>query len=251
MALARGVPTWHSSVPHSHTHTTLPMPPACPTLRPVTYSHPDTHSSLTCAPPWLLPQPHPLSTLSCTHSHPCMSPPSSYCPAWVPCEETVSKRDPSMLESRGRSGRAGMGPGQSVQLPEPVLPHIPICPLKAKVGGPPAPLLWILQGGPLKSHASGRPQTHAAAHLEHCDDGPQQGVKVLPVRDRVSRVRAEAEFAAKDVHPKDAGKDGVGARDSHTKLPTLFHSQNKDGRRQQGSHVVDMNTGSPGQEGPE
>lgn len=54
--------------------------------------------------------------------------------------------------------------------------------------------------------ARGRPAQ--PAHLEHGDDGPQQGVKVLPVGDRVSRVCAEAEFAAKDVHPKDAGGEG-------------------------------------------
>ena len=69
-------------------------------------------------------------------------------------------------------------------------------------------------GTPPKSDR--HPWTQAGAHLEHRDDGPQQGVKVLPVGDRVSRVRAQAEFAAKDVHPEDAGGRMQVAQGTHT-----------------------------------
>ena len=69
-------------------------------------------------------------------------------------------------------------------------------------------------GTPPKSDR--HPWTQAGAHLEHRDDGPQQGVEVLPVRDRVSCVRAQAEFAAKDVHPKDAGGRMEVAQGAHT-----------------------------------
>lgn len=69
-------------------------------------------------------------------------------------------------------------------------------------------------GTPPKSDR--HPWTQARAHLEHRDDGPQQGVEVLPVRDRVSCVRAQAEFAAKDVHPKDAGGRMEVAQGAHT-----------------------------------
>ena len=82
-------------------------------------------------------------------------------------------------------------------------------------------------GPPPKSDR--HPWTQAGAHLEHRDDGPQQGVKVLPVGDRVSCVRAEAEFAAKDVHPEDAEGRMEVAQGTHTHTlcpPILFHSQN-------------------------
>lgn len=41
------------------------------------------------------------------------------------------------------------------------------------------------------------------SYLEDSDDGPQQGVKVLPVRHGVARLRLQAELTAKDVHPQD------------------------------------------------
>lgn len=41
-------------------------------------------------------------------------------------------------------------------------------------------------------------------YLEHGDNGPQEGVKVLPVGDRVTGVCLQAELAAKEVHTQDA-----------------------------------------------
>lgn len=48
------------------------------------------------------------------------------------------------------------------------------------------------------------PQRAKLAHLEDGDDGPQQGVKILPVRNCISCVCPEAELATKDVHSQDA-----------------------------------------------
>lgn len=48
------------------------------------------------------------------------------------------------------------------------------------------------------------------AHLEDGDDGPQQGVEILPVRNCISCVRPEAELATKDVHSQDAIGTGRG-----------------------------------------
>lgn len=39
-----------------------------------------------------------------------------------------------------------------------------------------------------------------ARYLKYCDDGPEQCVKVLAVRDGVPVVRAQAEFAAEQMH---------------------------------------------------
>lgn len=39
-----------------------------------------------------------------------------------------------------------------------------------------------------------------ARYLKYCDDGPEQRVKVLAVRDGVPVVHAQAEFAAKQMH---------------------------------------------------
>lgn len=50
---------------------------------------------------------------------------------------------------------------------------------------------------------SGRAEM-CAQYLEYGDYGPQQRVKVLPVRHRVAGLRLQAELAAKDVHPQDA-----------------------------------------------
>lgn len=41
------------------------------------------------------------------------------------------------------------------------------------------------------------------SYLEDSDDGPQQGVKVLPVRDGVARLCLQTELTAEDVHPQD------------------------------------------------
>lgn len=41
-------------------------------------------------------------------------------------------------------------------------------------------------------------------YLEYSDNGPQQRIKVLPVRDCVSGVSLQAELAAKEVHAQDA-----------------------------------------------
>lgn len=41
------------------------------------------------------------------------------------------------------------------------------------------------------------------SYLEDSDDGPQQGVKVLPVRYGVARLRLQTELTAKDVHPQN------------------------------------------------
>lgn len=41
------------------------------------------------------------------------------------------------------------------------------------------------------------------SYLEDSDDGPQQGVKVLPVRYGVARLCLQTELTAKDVHPQD------------------------------------------------
>lgn len=43
-------------------------------------------------------------------------------------------------------------------------------------------------------------------YLENSHDGPEQRVKVLPVWDRVPRLRLDAELAAKDVHPENAAR---------------------------------------------
>lgn len=43
-------------------------------------------------------------------------------------------------------------------------------------------------------------------YLENSHNGPEQGVKVLPVRDRVPRLSLDAELAAKDVHPENAAR---------------------------------------------
>lgn len=42
-----------------------------------------------------------------------------------------------------------------------------------------------------------------ADYLEHSDNGPEEGVEVLPVRDRVPRLRLETELTAEDVHAQD------------------------------------------------
>lgn len=64
----------------------------------------------------------------------------------------------------------------------------------------------ILGEGPGRNPFPRHTGTRATTHLEHSDNGPQQGVEVLPVGDRVPCVRTEAEFAAKDVHPENAGE---------------------------------------------
>lgn len=46
-------------------------------------------------------------------------------------------------------------------------------------------------------------------HLENCDNGPQQGVKVLPVWHCVSSLRLQTELTAKDVHPQDTATGHV------------------------------------------
>lgn len=41
-------------------------------------------------------------------------------------------------------------------------------------------------------------------NLKHSNDGPEERVKVFPVRDGVAALRPEAEFAAKQMHAQDA-----------------------------------------------
>ena len=41
------------------------------------------------------------------------------------------------------------------------------------------------------------------SYLEDSDDGPQQGVKVLPVGYGVARLCLQTELTAKDVHPQN------------------------------------------------
>lgn len=41
-------------------------------------------------------------------------------------------------------------------------------------------------------------------YLENSDNGPEQGVKVLPIWNRVPRLCFDAELTAKDVHPENA-----------------------------------------------
>lgn len=60
-----------------------------------------------------------------------------------------------------------------------------------------------LQGPPV--HSRGRP---AQLYLEHGDNGPQQGIKVLPVGDCVSGICFQTEFAAEEMHAKDAEGGG-------------------------------------------
>lgn len=52
--------------------------------------------------------------------------------------------------------------------------------------------------------ALAHPEGAKWAHLENGDNGPQQGVKILPVRNCISCVCPEAELATKDVHSQDA-----------------------------------------------
>ena len=40
-------------------------------------------------------------------------------------------------------------------------------------------------------------------HLKDSDDCPEQGVKILSVWNRVSRLRLQTELTAKDVHPQN------------------------------------------------
>lgn len=40
--------------------------------------------------------------------------------------------------------------------------------------------------------------------LENSNDGPEQGVEVLPIRYRVPRLCFDTELTAKDVHPENA-----------------------------------------------
>ena len=54
---------------------------------------------------------------------------------------------------------------------------------------------------------------HSSAnyHLEYCDDGPEQRVKVLPVADLLFPLfafqRFVAELASEQIHPQDAAQD--------------------------------------------
>lgn len=68
--------------------------------------------------------------------------------------------------------------------------------------------------------ALAHPQREKWAHLEDSDNGPQQGVKILPVRNCISCVCPEAELATKDVHSQDA----VGTRSGDSvKYKCLCH----------------------------
>lgn len=42
------------------------------------------------------------------------------------------------------------------------------------------------------------------SYLKHSDNGPQQGIKVFPVRNGVSILHLLAEFASKQMHSKNA-----------------------------------------------
>lgn len=46
-------------------------------------------------------------------------------------------------------------------------------------------------------------------YLKNCDNGPEQGVKVLPIWYCISCLCLQTEFAAKDVHPKDTAKQQI------------------------------------------
>lgn len=70
------------------------------------------------------------------------------------------------------------------------------------------------------------PKTHtgwvlSGLYLENGDDGPEQGVEVLPVGQRVA-VSLGGELAAEEVHPQDAARQsaraerGPAVRSSHT-----------------------------------
>lgn len=66
-------------------------------------------------------------------------------------------------------------------------------------------LLSEEQASPDPLHfALAHPQRAKWAHLEDGDDGPEQGVEILPVRNCISCVCPEAELATKDVHTQDA-----------------------------------------------
>lgn len=41
------------------------------------------------------------------------------------------------------------------------------------------------------------------SNLKYSNDGPEERVKVFPVRDGVAALRPEAEFAAKQMHAQD------------------------------------------------
>lgn len=76
---------------------------------------------------------------------------------------------------------------------------------KAHAGASPSRAGGFSRGPPFPSGDACPPRLY----LEHGDDGPQQGIKVLPVGDRVSGVCCQAELAPEEVHAQDAkGRTG-------------------------------------------
>lgn len=51
-----------------------------------------------------------------------------------------------------------------------------------------------------------RKTIESVSDLKNCDNGPEQRVKVLPVRHGVSCFCLQAKFTTKYVHPKDTAK---------------------------------------------
>lgn len=59
------------------------------------------------------------------------------------------------------------------------------------------PLIWNSWSPTLAGHR----------YLKHCDDGPEQRVKVLAVGDGVAALRPQAELAAKQMHTQNAAEE--------------------------------------------
>lgn len=60
-------------------------------------------------------------------------------------------------------------------------------------------------------------------YLENSDNGPEQGVEVLPVGQRVA-VSLRGKFTAKEVHPQDAAWEGKQGLNKGATVQTSNHT---------------------------
>lgn len=68
-----------------------------------------------------------------------------------------------------------------------------------------------------------RVELFSVLYLENGDDGPEQGVKVLPVGQRVA-ISLRSKLTAEEVHPQDAAREGKQRLNKRTTAQTSNHT---------------------------
>lgn len=102
---------------------------------------------------------------------------------------------PEGHESHEIQGGAGRGGNHAV-----VQHHVPVL-LSQDLQG--SPTDYTSQQTQAPEPGGKSREARRRGYLEDGDDGPQQGVEVLPVRYGVTRLRLQAELTAKYVHPQN------------------------------------------------